>query len=97
MGDAEANQYAEEWRAIVLKKLDSIEDEQREVRRELKEHQFLMVGKDLFLKFQQDVEKLEGRIENLEKFKWQLVGAMALVNFIVLFLFHYGRILLGGK
>jgi hypothetical protein len=95
MSDTEANQYAEEWRAIVLKKLDSIEQEQRDVRRELKEHQWLMVSKDTFSKFEQDVESLEERITNLEKFKWQLVGAMALVNFVVLIIFHYGRILLG--
>lgn len=88
MSESESLEMHKEWRAIVLNKLTSLELGQKSVADEISNI------KSNFVK-QAEINTLQGRVDELEKFKWKLVGAMlalqgvwAVITFLVLYWNH---------
>ena len=85
MGDNDNNEMQREWRAIVLSKLSSLETSHKDLNTNIQEI------KTSFAK-QQTIDILQGRVDELEKFKSKLVGftlAFQVVWVIVTFLLYY--------
>jgi hypothetical protein len=71
------SQLQQEWRAIVLKKLDALEAGQEKITNELTEHRLVSPSKI-------EIEKLIERVGILEESKTKFTGIMIGVNAIIL-------------
>jgi len=71
------SQLQQEWRAIVLKKLDALEAGQEKITNELTEHRLISPNRV-------EIEKLIERVGILEESKTKFTGIMIGVNAIIL-------------
>lgn len=71
------SQLQQEWRAIVLKKLDSLEVGQEKISKELTEHRVTSPTR-------QDLLFLDERIKILEESKSKFTGIMVGINTVIL-------------
>ena len=71
------SQLQQEWRAIVLKKLDALEAGQEKITNELTEHRLISPNRV-------EIEKLVERVGILEESKTKFTGIMIGINAIIL-------------
>ena len=71
------SQLQQEWRAIVLKKLDALESGQEKITNELTEHRLISPNRV-------EIEKLVERVGILEESKTKFTGIMIGINAIIL-------------
>ena len=71
------SQLQQEWRAIVLKKLDALEAGQEKITNELTDHRLISPNRV-------EIEKLVERVGILEESKTKFTGIMIGINAIIL-------------
>ena len=98
MGE-DANELQKEWRAIVLDKLSTLEKGQKEIKDDIVDIKTTFVRQQALEELRtannREIEILRGKIEDLNAFKYKLIGIAIGANLIIsavgFFFFHGGH------
>jgi geranylgeranyl pyrophosphate synthase len=96
MGLDEIGELQKEWRAIVLDKLTSVEQSQKEVKADIVEIKTTFVKQQALQELAEnnrtDINELRNKVEQLETFKVKLIGiaigAQAVIGVIIWLIEH---------
>ena len=82
MGSEEVNELQKEWRAIVLDKLTSLDQGQKDLRTDIMDIKTTFVNQQALETLKEtnrtEIKELRDKVDSLEKFKFKLIG-MAIV------------------
>jgi len=96
MGLNELEELQKEWRSIVLDKLTSVEQSQKEVKADIVEIKTTFVKQNVLQELAEtnrtDLAALRDKVDKLENFKYKLIGiaigAQAVIGIIIWFIEH---------
>jgi hypothetical protein len=87
MGLNEINQLQAEWRAIVLDKLTSVEQTQKEVKADIVEIKTSFATQTALQKLSEsnkaEIEKLNDKVDKMQTFKYKFVAVCLAVQLVV--------------
>ena len=86
MGSEEVNELQKEWRAIVLDKLTTLDQGQKDLRADIMDIKTTFVNQQALETLKEtnrlDIKELRDKVESLEKFKFKLIGMAAVCQLI---------------
>lgn len=89
----EVNELQKEWRAIVLEKLSTLEDGQSKMRVDIVDIKTSFVKQqaleDLRSSYRDEVESLRDKIDDLNAFKYKLIGITIAINAVLSVVIEY--------